>query len=355
MGAADAMVSQGLKDAGYEYIVVDDCWSEKQRDKNGRLVPDHLKFPHGIKAVADYVHEKGLKFGIYSCAGVKTCAGYPAGFEHEFQDAQTYAEWGVDYLKYDYCHKPHDVYGPLLYRRMAMALRNCGRDILLAACNWGADSTTDWIRSTGAHMYRSTGDIVDSWQSVKSIALSQIYEEKFSGPYCFNDMDMLTVGMYGKSHNDWIAQGGCTDMEYRTHFSLWAMMNSPLMIGCDIRCMNEATREILMNPDVIAINQDIEVRPPCALKQWDDQPETLVRMFKPLENGDYAIGLFNFSDVTVEGTVCLWDMGLPAATGYGFELYDCWKHQTVGTVTEELAENVAAHDCRVYRAKLVRV
>ena len=156
METADAMVHEGLLDAGYEYLVIDDCWSEYDRDpKTHQLVPHHEKFPHGIKYVADYVHAKGLKFGIYSCAGVRTCADYPGSYDHEYLDAKTFASWGVDYLKYDYCNKPGQTDGPFLYRRMGMALRNCGRDILFSACNWGIDDVWSWARSVGADIYRS--------------------------------------------------------------------------------------------------------------------------------------------------------------------------------------------------------
>ena len=201
--AADAMASE-LKDAGYEYIVIDDCWSEKQRDSNGRLVPDRWKFPEGIKPVADYVHSKGLKFGMYSCAGTHTCGGHPGSFEHEFDDAETFAEWGVDYLKYDYCYKPDHIPGEILYKRMSTALRNCGRDIMFSACNWGNDDVYKWIRESGAHLFRSTGDIQDNWESIKRLALSQIGNECYGGNFCHNDIDMLVVGMHGGSNNEWI-------------------------------------------------------------------------------------------------------------------------------------------------------
>ena len=165
--SADAFERLGLKEAGYQYIVIDDCWSLKTRDsQTDRLVPDPEKFPEGMKAVADYVHSKGLKFGMYSCAGNLTCAGYPGSFEHEFIDAQTFAEWNVDFLKYDYCYHSPIIHGKYLYRRMGLALENCGRDILFSACSWGADETHEWIKSTGASMWRSTGDIFDTWQSV---------------------------------------------------------------------------------------------------------------------------------------------------------------------------------------------
>ncbi len=358
--AADAMAESGLKDCGYEYIVIDDCWSLKERDENGRLVADPEKFPEGMKAVADYVHSKGLKFGMYSCAGVMTCAGYPSSFEHEFIDAETFASWGVDFLKYDYCYRPKHVDGPNLYKRMGMALRNCGRDILFSACNWGSDHVHDWIRESGAHMYRSTGDIQDCWVSIRDLALSQMNKQASNANHCWNDIDMLVVGMHGGSNNEFIRQSdfGCTDIEYKTHFALWAMMNSPLMIGCDIRNMTDATKEILMNKDIIAINQDPEGRGPYALDfgRWtgDVCGKILIR---PLSNGDYAIGFFNLSDNHVgTANLLLWDIGLPTASGYGLEFYDCHTHETVGTFCEKFAaHDLKPHDCKVYRAKVVKL
>ena len=352
---ADAMASSGLKDAGYEYVVIDDCWSLRQRDKDGFLVPDPEKFPHGMKAVADYVHEKGLKFGMYSCDGTHTCAGYPGSFEHEFQDAATFAAWGVDYLKYDNCYKPRHMDGEMLYKRMSLALRNCGRDILFSACNWGSDDVWSWIQGSGAQLFRSTGDIQDSWESIKNLALSQMDKTAYSGPFCHNDIDMLVVGMHGGSNNDFIGsvKGGCTDEEYRTHFSLWAIMNSPLMIGCDIRKMSDYTKETLCNPDVIAINQDIECRGPYVVPGHD--PAALMALVKPMSDGSLAIGLFNLGDRKAEMSLQFWDMGIPAAAGMGLEMYDCWANETEGTFAERYAAQIEAHGCRVFRAKLVKV
>lgn len=370
---ADAMVEKGLLEAGYNYLVIDDCWSERDRDpKTGKIIPDHNKFPHGMKAVSDYVHSKGLKFGMYSCAGTHTCGGHPGSFEHEFDDAETFAEWGVDYLKYDYCYKPEHIPGEVLYKRMSMALRNCGRDIMFSACNWGNDNVYKWIRESGAHLFRSTGDIQDNWESIKRLALSQIGSECYGGNFCHNDIDMLVVGMHGGSNNEWINSteqgvnviadsgetmpklGGCTDEEYRTHFSLWAIMNSPLMIGCDIRRMTPATKEILTNKDVIAINQDIECRGPYCIKQWNN-PDNVFSLVKPLANGDYAIGMFNFGDRAGEMSLQFWDIGLPAASGRGLSVYDCWKHEELGTFTERFVTTVEPHGCAVLRAKVVKV
>ncbi len=351
---ADVMVESGLKDAGYEYVVVDDCWSLKQRDEKGKLVADPEKFPEGMKSVADYVHSKGLKFGMYSCCGTHTCAGYPGSFEHEFQDAETFASWGVDYLKYDNCYKPIHVDGEILYKRMSLALRNCGRDILFSACNWGYDNVHQWIQGSGAQLFRSTADIQDNWESIKNLAMSQIDKMPFSGPYCHNDIDMLVVGMHGGSNNEYIGQiGGCTDDEYRTHFSLWALMNSPLMIGCDIRSMSDVTKETLTNPDIIAINQDLECRGPYCVRQWNN-PENVLALIKPMSDGSLAIGMFNFSDVKSEMSLQFWDIGLPVAAGVGLEMYNCWTHETEGTFFERYAGLIEPHSCLVFRAKLAR-
>ncbi|MEK3686028.1 glycoside hydrolase family 27 protein [Paenibacillus sp. FSL R10-2736] len=355
--AADTLVADGYKDAGYDYIVIDDCWSLKERDKDGKLVADPVKFPSGMKALADYIHSKGLKFGMYSCVGTHTCAGYPGSFEHEFQDAESLAEWGVDFLKYDYCFKPRHMSGELLYKRMSLALKNCGRDILFSACNWGEDNVYQWIRESGAHMYRSTGDIQDSWESIKTLALSQLDKAAYTGAYCHNDLDMLVVGMYGGSNSDFIGSqiGGCTDVEYKTHFSLWGLLGSPLMIGSDIRKANEATRNILLNPDLIAINQDVESRGAYRIKpepQWFHADDVFM-LVKVLSDGDLAIGFFNLSDGQREMSLQFWDFGIPYASGKSLSLYDCWEHKELGVFRERYAPVVAAHDCLIVRAKLV--
>lgn len=347
---ADAMVEQGLLAAGYQYLIMDDGWSLKQRDKNGKIVPDPAKFPHGMKAVSDYVHSKGLKIGIYSCCGVRTCAGYPGSFEHEFDDAAQFAEWGIDYLKYDNCYRPNTLQSPMLYRRMSMALRNSGRDILFAACQWGTENVHDWIRSSGAHTFRSTIDIQDAWKSIESIAVSQLDNQCFNGVDCFNDMDMLVVGMYGKGFNPETSIGGCTDEEYQTHFALWAMMNSPLIIGCDIRAMSDKAREILTNADLIALNQDVECRSCYRLPVYGN-PDAFV-LIKPLSGGDYGVGFFNFSDVAAKVTLELWDMGLSAVSGHAFCFYDCLSHQNIGVQKEIFSPIVAPHGCQVYRCSV---
>lgn len=347
---ADAMVDQGLLDAGYRYLIIDDCWSSRERDENGLLVADPERFPHSMKALADYVHAKGLKLGIYSCCGVHTCAKYPGSFEHEFSDAKQFAEWGIDYLKYDNCFHPSTLSSEMLYRRMSMALRNSGRDIVLAACQWGKDDVHHWIRSTGAHTFRSTIDIQDSWHSIEQIAASQFEQQYCNAQGCFNDMDILVVGMHGGGCNPETAMGGCTDTEYQTHFALWAMMNSPLIIGCDVRAMTEKTKEILTNADVIAINQDPECRSCMKLGTYGNSDAFI--LVKLLSDGDCAVGFFNFGDGPAHVELHFWDLGLSLQAGCGLEFYDCLKHEPLGVQKEYFAATVEAHGCRLYRCRL---
>ena len=347
----DQMKAMGYQKAGYEYIVIDDCWSLKQRD-HGRLVPDPEKFPHGMKAVADYVHANGFKFGMYSCCGTRTCADYPGSFEHEYDDAKQFAEWGVDFLKYDNCFKPQRQDVQTLYRRMGLALANCGRDIVFSACEWGFYDVYNWIKSTGAHLFRSTEDINDSWNSIKDIALSQLDKMPYSAPYCHNDMDMLVVGMHGAGGNEYIAAGGCSTEEYQTHFALWAMMNSPLMIGCDIRKISEQDKAILLNEDLIAINQDIECRQSYEVHCESNSPEVHV-LVKFLSNGDLAIAFFNMGEVPEKCAVDFWDIGLSLNSRCNLNFYDCINHKDLGIQKEVFAKTVPSHGCSVYRCKVV--
>ena len=347
--SADAFAACGLKDAGYQYIVVDDCWSKKTRDpETDRLVAEPAKFPEGMKAVADYVHGKGLKFGMYSCAGQRTCADYPGSFDHEFLDAETFASWGVDFLKYDFCYKPQGVEGELLYRRMGMALRASGREILYSACNWGSDDVWSWIRSTGAHMYRSTGDIFDNPESYRKIARSQLPKLSASAPQCFNDMDMLTVGMYGKGL---VGSAGCNDADYRSQFALWCLCSAPLMLGCDIRNMTDATLALVTNRELIRIDQDAEARPPIVQRHpWN---EGMLTLFKHLDDGSYALGFFNMGEQDGNTFATFSNFGLPAAAGYDVRVRDVFGAGEE-TFREYMNVEVPAHDCRVYIARLVR-
>ena len=304
-----------------------------------------------MKALADYVHGKGLKFGMYSCAGNQTCAGYPSSFEYEFIDAATFASWGVDFLKYDFCNRPAHVPGHILYKRMGAALANCGRDILFSACSWGAEDTKSWIKTTGAGMWRSTGDIFDNWESIKSLFNQQVDIQAYNGTGCFNDMDMLVVGMGGAGN---VGMGGCTFEEYRTHFTLWAMLNSPLMIGCDIREMSDETRRILMNDEMIRINQDPLCRQPYKVKNhaWNDNVLIYV---KALANGNLAIGMFNLSDEKSRAAMNLDEIGLPFSTGRTLELTEVWTCENLCANNASLVTELEPFASKVYRAKVVKL
>ncbi len=344
-GTVDYIVSSGLKEVGYEYVILDDWWSLDKRDSAGRLVPDPVRFPNGLKVLSDYIHSKGLKFGIYSCVGVETCGGLPGSFDHEYEDARQFAEWGVDYLKYDYCYKPFHVPGHVLYKRMAIALRNCGRDILLAACNWGYHDAHTWMRAAGAQTWRSYGDISDSWSSIRDTILSQLNRECYGGIGAWNDMDMLVVGMNGKGH---VAAGGCTHEEYKTHFAVWALSASPLILGCDIRNMDENARSILTNRDLIAINQDPEGRPAYTIKYWHD----CYVYVKMLSDGKLAIGFVNLGDKANDVSVQFWDIGVPTR-GYGLSMKDVWSGEELGVIRETYRRKVEPHACHVVLATLV--
>ena len=339
---ADAMVEKGLRDAGYEYLVIDDCWSERERDpETGKIVPDKVKFPNGMKAVSDYVHSKGLKFGMYSCAGTRTCADYPGSFDHEFLDAETFAEYGADFLKYDYCYKPQHYHGDLLYRRMGMALKACGREILFSACNWGCDDVHNWIRSTGAHMYRSTGDINDSFVSMRDIAVSQEDKLVYSAPGCFNDIDMLTIGMYGKGN---VGSTGCDDTDYKTQFAIWCIYSAPLMLGGDIRTFSDNTLKLVTNKDLLRINQDEEARPAFEIR---NQSHSKV-FVKHLSNNEIAVLFVNYDDKTRKIELYMEDMGISAASGYGLKMREVFSGEELGVKKEYMSRNVPAHDCECF-------
>ena len=349
---ADKFIELGLDKAGYKYVVIDDCWSEMDRDpKTGKIVADKKKFPKGMKAVSDYIHKKGLKFGMYSCAGVRTCAGYPGSFDHEFLDAETFAEYGVDFLKYDFCNKPATADGPLLYRRMGHALRACGRDILFSACNWGRDNVWGWIRSAGAHMYRSTGDIFDNFPRVKELATSQFDKQCYNTPGCYNDMDMLTVGMFGKGH---AGTEGCTAEDYKIQFGLWCMLGSPLILGCDIRNIDDESLKLVKNKHLIAINQDIEGRQTFQIssKSWSCHDAPI--FVRKLENGDFALGMFNFADRAATVVAMFDEIGYPANCGLKFELTDCFTGEKSVCDSDSLSLYVESRGTRIYRAKPVK-
>ena len=365
---ADTMIEKGYRDAGYEYLIIDDCWSLKERDASGNLVPDPEKFPSGMKALADYVHSKGLKFGMYSCAGILTCAGYPSSYDHEFQDAALFAQWGIDYLKYDYCNFPKNADCINRYQTMSMALKATGRDILFAACNWGSENSWNWMRSIGAHTYRSTGDIFDNFRSFMGIFQSQLEHLCQSGPYCFNDMDMLTVGMYNQGN---VAIGKpCTDSEYRMQFSLWCLAGTPLIMGSDIRNMPPQMEELLLNKELIAINQDPECRPPYlvgkrsvmvpeentneAVEPLRMVKDKLLTFIKHLSNQEFAIAYYNLHEEEQEMHCIFADVGLPYASGYGFDMTDIFTGEHIGIKRDYHVISVPGHDCRLFRCRLAK-
>lgn len=365
---ADVMVERGYLDAGYEYLVIDDCWSLRERDENGLLVPDPEKFPHGMKAVADYVHSKGLKFGMYSCAGTRTCAGYPSSFDHEFVDARTFAEWGVDFLKYDFCNFPENGDCKMRYHTMSMALKASGREILFSACNWGKHEPWQWMRSIGVHMYRSTGDIMDNFTSFTDIAKSQIENLSMSATGCFNDMDMLTVGMYGKGN---VGLGRvCTYEEYRMQFAFWCLFGVPLMMGSDMRTLDPACEALLKNKDLIRINQDPECRPPYVVRRgalvgpnpnakegehpWISVPDSAFTFLRHLSGNEFVLGFFNLSEVAAAVPCEFADAGLPYPSGMGLSLRDVFTGEELGVKRDFLNPVIPGHDCRLYLCRLVR-
>ena len=365
---ADTMVEKGYLEAGYEYLIIDDCWSLKERDNIGNLVPDPEKFPNGMKSLADYVHSKGLKFGMYSCAGILTCAGYPSSYDHEFQDASLFAEWGIDYLKYDYCNFPKNADCINRYQTMSMALKATGKNILFAACNWGSENSWSWMRSIGAHTYRSTGDIFDNFRSFMGIFQSQLEHLCQSGPYCFNDMDMLTVGMYNQGN---VAIGKpCTDSEYRMQFSLWCLAGTPLIMGSDIRNMPPQMEELLLNKELIAINQDPECRPPYlvgkrsvmvpeentneAVEPLRMVKDKLLTFIKHLSNQEFAIAYYNLHEEEQEMHCIFADVGLPYASGYGFDMTDIFTGEHIGIKRDYHVISVPGHDCRLFRCRLAK-
>ncbi|HTT63747.1 MAG TPA: alpha-galactosidase [Bryobacteraceae bacterium] len=330
--AADAMVSSGMKDAGYQYVVIDDCW-QVSRDAQGNIVADPQRFPSGMGALADYVHAKGLKFGLYSDAGTGTCQNRPGGRGYEFQDARQYAAWGVDYLKYDWCnHSTQD--SAASYSIMRDALKKSGRPIVFSLCEWGSTKPWLWAKDVG-NLWRSTGDIVDKWDSQAKaddgLGVVQILDlqdgiESYAGPGHWNDPDMLEVG-----------NGGMSGTEYRAHFSMWCLLAAPLMAGNDIRSMSPEIRDILTNKEVIAIDQDpagIEgrrVKRADGLEVWARQ----------LADGGRAVALLNRTGAEASITVDWADIGYPAHLSA--KVRDLWEKRDLGEKTGSFSAPVPSH------------
>ena len=348
MEITDVIVEQGYRDAGYKYVVIDDCWLLRERDEDGNLVPDPAKFPHGMKYVADYIHSKGLKFGMYSCAGVRTCAGYPSSFDHEFQDARLFASWGVDFLKYDFCNFPKYANCKHRYLTMAQALRASGRDILFSACNWGVEEPWNWMRSIGAHMYRSTWDIFDNFPSTVGIMNNQFNNFNANAAGCFNDMDMLTVGMNGQG-NVANSENCNTYTEYELQFAYWCFCGAPLMMGADLRKVGDEYRTLMQNKELIRLNQDIECRPPYRVRE-DNGYHVFIRH---LADGEFALGIFNLCDNTRTAECIFAEMGIPVGSGVKVALTDVMTGEEIAPKRDDHYPQVPAHSFKIYRAKCV--
>ncbi|MBV8070137.1 MAG: glycoside hydrolase family 27 protein [Acidobacteriaceae bacterium] len=322
---ADAMVRNGMKDAGYIYVNIDDTW-EAGRDAQGNI-QTNSRFPD-MKALADYVHSKGLKIGIYSSPGPKTCGGYEGSFQHEEQDARSYAAWGMDYLKYDWCSatQVYDYHSmPAVYAKMGAALQSSGRPILYSLCQYGVLHGPQWGASVGGNSWRTTGDISDNWQSMSHIGFDlQLNLAQYAGPGHWNDPDMLEVG-----------NGGMTTTEDITHFSLWSLLAAPLLAGNDLRDVPPDLLAILTNKEVIAVDQDPLGKQATRVAQ-DGRLEVWAR---PLADGSHAVGLFNRGDAPATVTARWADIGV---TG-DLKIRDLWAHDDRGHATDHYSVEVPSH------------
>jgi alpha-galactosidase len=347
---ADVFISDGYKDAGYEYIVIDDCWSLKERDSLGNLVPDPEKFPNGIKAVADYVHSLGLKFGIYADAGTKTCAGYPGSKDYEYQDAETFASWGIDYLKYDWCYTA-GLDAKETYTKMGDALYAAGRPVLFSLCEWGNNQPWEWGKDVG-HQWRISGDIAvcfdceinhgtySDW-GVMRIVYYREGIRGYAGPDHWNDFDIMEVG------------NGMTQSEDRAHFSLWCMFASPLIMGNDIRSASEETKGILMNWEVIEVNQDS-----LGIQAFKYSSKDSIEIWvKPLKNDEWAVLFlnrnsdpykleFNWEEHVMTDSIFQKEINFSRNE---FIVRDLWVRKDIGMTKEPLKAEIPVHDVIMVR------
>jgi alpha-galactosidase len=327
---ADAMVTSGMRDAGYIYVNIDDTW-EGVRDAKGNLASNH-KFPD-MKALSDYVHSKGLKLGIYSSPGTRTCASYPASYGHEVQDANTFAAWGIDYLKYDWCSAGmiyKDAQLQPVYQKMGDALHATGRPIIYSLCEYGLGKVETWGPEVGGNLWRTTGDIRDEWSSMIENVEKQVPTAPYAGPGHWNDPDMLEIG-----------NGHMTDDEYRTHMSLWALVASPLLAGNDIRTMSDVTKSILLNKEVIAVNQDALGKQASPVKNGD-----LETWVKPLADGSVAVGVVNLGSAVAKATVNASDLKLAGAVK---SARDLWSHKDVQFTGGAYSAQVPSHGVLLLR------
>ncbi len=349
MEMTDAMVSSNMSSVGYEYIVIDDCW-QIDRDSAGNIIADPERFPSGMKALADYIHGKGLKFGIYSCAGSKTCQQRPGSRGYQFQDARQYAAWGVDYLKYDWCfNEGQDA--KAAYKTMSDALKESGRPIVFSICEWGSNEPWKWAEGIG-HLWRTTGDIRDcfnceiNWGGLGALDIidKQVDLWRYAGPGHWNDPDMLEVG-----------NGGMNEEEYKTHFSMWCMLAAPLMAGNDLRNMSESTKMILTNKEVIAVDQDSLGKQGIKFLDMGDH-EIWVKF---LQNNEIAVCFLNRSE---QPWLCNYDWkklniyhdgNAIRFASMKFEIRDLWEHKIIGTTDKVLNKEIPGHG--VLMARLIPV
>jgi alpha-galactosidase len=336
---ADAMVRSGMKDAGYQYIVIDDCW-QVDRDSQGNIVPDPKRFPSGMKALADYVHSKGLKFGLYSDAGTLTCQKRPGSRGYEFQDARQYAAWDVDYLKYDWCSTSTQN-AQASYSLMRDALAKSGRPIVFSICEWGTAKPWLWARDVG-NLWRTTGDIQDCWDCKKDwggmgfIHILDLQDtlEPYAGPGHWNDPDMLEVG-----------NGGMNAIEYRSHFSLWCILAAPLMAGNDVRNMSPEIAGILMNKELIAVDQDPLGLQGRRVKRSGDQDVWV----KQLADGSRAVALLNRGTAESQMSVSWSDIGYP--NELSASVRDLWAKKDLGKLEGGFSAEVPSHGVVVIKVK----
>lgn len=333
MEEADAMVSSGMKAAGYEYINLDDCWMALERDADGNLQSDPKRFPHGMKYLADYIHKKGLKIGLYSSAGTKTCAGWPASLDHEVADAKMFAKWGIDYLKYDNCNNQGR---PAIERYTAMrkALDAADRPIVFSICEWGSNDPWNWAPRLG-NLWRTTGDISDNWNSMVHILDQQVGLSQFAGKGHWNDPDMLEVG-----------NSGMSPTEYQAHFSLWCILAAPLISGNDLRHMSDTTLRILTNKEVIAIDQDPAGKEGYKLEDDGDQ-EIWV---KPLADKSWAVILLNRGNEKSFMTLKIHDLDIKKSNDY--IVRDLWSHKEKDRKDGLVRANVPSHGVKMYRVSV---
>ena len=329
---ADAMVANSMKAAGYLYVNIDDTW-EGTRDGQGNI-QTNSKFPD-MKALADYVHSKGLKIGIYSSPGTKTCAGFEGSYGHEEQDARTYAAWGIDYLKYDWCsagkiYQDSDMQA--VYQKMGDALRATGRPIVYSLCQYGRDEVWKWGPEVSGNLWRTTGDISDNWKSMIGIAAKQEGLEAWAKPGHWNDPDMLEVG-----------NGSMTDTEYRTHFTLWCILGAPLLAGNDLRNVSRTTLDILENPEVIAVDQDSLGRQGHRVSQNGEA----VVWARQLADGSKAVALVNEGDKPAKVGVRWSELGL----GGSPSVRDLWTHTDRGQMAGGFSSEVPSHGVILIKVK----